>query len=412
MKTKIFLIPIAMVLLVGLVIAASGQTWTPIPVKDDPLVRMPGTQPNQVASLESPNRCFNCHAGYNQQVEPGFNWRGSMMAQASRDFLFLAAFTVSAQDSIAVLENPNATDLCLRCHFPAGWLDGRSDPTNASLMKGSDFDGVSCDFCHNMYDPHFETALTREGVGVTGYWDETNKSSTPSITAAATTYNADKTLAGAIKLLNGTPFFTNNLPPTNYTEAASGQYFIGSGQKRASFADATGRHQQLYSRFHKSQYMCAACHDVSNPALANLFLPVDEQGRLPSESMAAHSYYHVERTFSEFMLSAYGNTPGGAAGIGPFTPDQFLTSSANNYISKCQDCHMRDVSGRAANKNDAILRPTGSIEHPQSGQPLHDLTGGNIWVSAVLASAVSGSPVYDAENFRLLNQGRAYSPST
>jgi hypothetical protein len=26
---------------------------------------------------------------------------------------------------------------------------------------------------------------------------------------------------------------------------------------------------------------------------------------------------------------------------------------------------MRDVSGRAANKNDAILRPDGSIEHPQ-----------------------------------------------
>jgi hypothetical protein len=404
MKTKAFLfIPIVMVLLVGLVIAASGQTWTPIPVKDDPLVRMPGTQPNQVASLESPNRCFNCHAGYNQQVEPGFNWRGSMMAQASRDFLFWACMTVSAQDSIYAIGTPNAVDLCERCHFPTGWLDGRSDPPNASAMTGADYDGVSCDFCHNMYDPHFETAMTREGVGVTGYWDETNKSSTPSNTAATTTYNADKALAGAIKLLNGAPFFTNNLPPTNYTEAASGQYFIGSGQKRASFADATGRHQQYYSRFHKSQYFCAACHDVSNPALVNLGAVAGSA--LPSELNSAHSYYHVERTFSEFMLSAYGSTPGGAAGIGPFTPDQFLTSSANNYISKCQDCHMRDVSGRAANKNDAILRPDGSIEHPNSGQPLHDLTGGNIWVSYVLASAVTGSPVYNATNSALLNQG-------
>ena len=39
--------------------------WDPLPVADDPLVRMPGTQPEQL-SLEGPNRCLNCHAGYNQ----------------------------------------------------------------------------------------------------------------------------------------------------------------------------------------------------------------------------------------------------------------------------------------------------------------------------------------------------------
>jgi hypothetical protein len=160
MKTKAFLfIPIVMVLLVGLVIAASGQTWTPIPVKDDPLVRMPGTQPNQVASLESPNRCFNCHAGYNQQVEPGFNWRGSMMAQASRDFLFWACMTVSAQDSIyAVLATPTPPICASAATFPTGWLDGRSDPHQRFGHERGRLDGVSCDFCHNMYDPHFETA--------------------------------------------------------------------------------------------------------------------------------------------------------------------------------------------------------------------------------------------------------------
>jgi hypothetical protein len=406
MKTKRFLfIPLVLILLVSGVLAANGQGW--VAVKDDPLVRMPGTQPGQVSSLESPNRCFNCHAGYNHQVEPGFNWRGSMMAQASRDFLFWACLTVSAQDSIAVLGNPNAVDLCERCHFPAGWLDGRSDPPNASAMKGSDFDGVSCDFCHNMYDPHFEDTHKglRETADWKGYWDETNLSSTPSQTAANTTYNADKALAGAIKLFNNNPFFTSNYPPPNYTEAASGQFFIGSGEKRASFADATGRHKQYYSRFHKSKYFCAACHDVSNPALANMLLPTDEQGRLPSEALAANSYFHVERTFSEFMLSAYGRSDSGSEGIGPFAPDKFATSNPGNYIAMCQDCHMRDVTGRAANKNDAILRPTGSIEHPQSGQPLHDLTGGNIWVSYVLASAVSGSPVYNATNSALLNQG-------
>jgi len=55
-----------------LVSVAAALAWTPLPVANDPLVRMPGTQPNQV-SLEAPDRCINCHAGYNTQVEPGFN---------------------------------------------------------------------------------------------------------------------------------------------------------------------------------------------------------------------------------------------------------------------------------------------------------------------------------------------------
>ena len=68
---------------------------------------------------------------------------------------------------------------------------------------------------------------------------------------------------------------------------------------------------------------------------------------------------------------------------------------------------MRDVVGPGADKNDAVVRPNESIEHPNSGQPLHDLTGGNAWVSWVLASAVPGSPNYDAINDSLLNQGPA-----
>ena len=48
---------------------------------------------------------------------------------------------------------------------------------------------------------------------------------------------------------------------------------------------------------------------------------------------------------------------------------------------------MRDVSGVAADKRGTVNRPNESVEHPQSGQPLHDLTGGNVWVSTVLASA-------------------------
>jgi len=392
-------------LVAGLLVMA--YAWTPVAVVDDPLVRMPGTQPGQVA-LQAPTRCLNCHAGYDPAVEPGFSWMGSMMAQSARDFLFWSCFTVSAQDSIWAVGRPNATDICERCHFPKGWLEGRSDPTNASLMVGADFDGVQCDFCHRMWDPFFETtyAGTREGNAWLDYWDETNASGTPSQPAADATYLDDAATALSILQFNGANFFTTNLPPTNYTESGSGQFFVSpDAAKRASFADAEARHQMFYSRFHKSKYMCDTCHDVSNPILANLGLsglPDDGTG-LITEQYSAARYFHVERTFSEFMLSAYGQD-GGAA-----TNPEFQAQGAPDitHAAKCQDCHMRDVVGPGADLKNAIVRPSQSVEHPNSGQPLHDLTGGNAWVSWVLASAVLGSPNYDPLNDAELNKGPA-----
>ncbi|MGV7229976.1 MAG: hypothetical protein ACQ9IQ_15125 [Nitrospirales bacterium] len=327
-----------------------------------------------------------------------------MMAQASRDFLYWSCLTVAAQDSIWAVGTPNAVDICERCHFPKGWLEGRSDPPNASLMTGADYDGVQCDFCHRMYDPFFETTYSgaREGSDWLGYWDETNVSATPSQTAADKTYLEDATLAQTISLFNGGAFFTNNEPPVNYAENGSGQYFVSpNAGKRASFADANARHQLFYSRYHKSKYMCATCHDVSNPVLANL----GQDGSIPltTETDSAFSYFHVERTFSEFMLSAHGQQGGAPTNI------EFQQQGAPDitHASKCQDCHMRDVVGPGADLRNAVVRPSESVEHPNSGQPLHDLTGGNAWVSSVLASAIPGSPNYDATNDGLLNQGPA-----
>ena len=398
--------------------AALGQVDPNRPaVQDDPLVRMPGTQPGQTA-LEAPGRCLNCHAGYNPAVEPGYNWKGSMMAQSARDFLYFACVTVAAQDSAwATGGNPNAVDICERCHFPKGWLEGRSDPPNASLMTGADYDGVQCDFCHQLYDPFFEGThnLAREGDldgdGAISadewrdYWDEASASSSP-YPPAATTYAEDASLATALTFFNGTNFYTNTLPVSpGYVENGAGQYYVSTsskGEKRASFADATGRHDMLYSRYHKSRYFCHTCHDVSNPVLANL--EDDPTGQLTTETQPAYSYYHVERTSSEFMLSDYAQE-GGAPGIGPFAPDQFDTSYPNNYIAKCQDCHMPDRVGKGAGMKDAPARPTESTEHPNSGQPQHDLTGGNAWISYILASAIPGSPQHDPDNEQLLYQG-------
>jgi cytochrome c553 len=405
----------AILLVLLLTIFCSVYAWVPLPVANDLLVRMPGTQPNQGVNLEAPGRCLNCHAGYDQSVEPGFNWKGSMMAQAARDPIFWACFTVALQDSIWALGNANAGDLCERCHFPEGWLGGRSDPPNASLMTGSDFDGLHCDFCHSMYDPFFETTYngTREGSDWAGYWDEAGNtgpgSGTLSQTEAAKTYLKDRDLAALIKLFSGGNFYSKfNVPMyPAYTENAGGQFFVsGGGERRASFADAEAKHKQLYSRYHKSKYFCATCHDVSNPALANLGLSglSDQSGGadLITEQYSAHHYFHVERTFSEFILSDYAQQGGAAT-----NPEFEQISGGIGWVAKCQDCHMRDLTGYGCNKQGIPLRPDESTEHPNSGLPAHDMTGGNAWISYILGTLDSTHPAYDPYNVQILEKGPA-----
>jgi MYXO-CTERM domain-containing protein len=307
---------------------------------------------------------------------------------------------------------PNAADLCLRCHTPAGWLGRRHDPSNGSALTGADFEGITCDFCHRMTDPFFEDSYSglREGNDWLGYWDETGASGTPSQAAADATLAIDRLESAALLLFNGNAAFTNNQPSqSTWTENSSGQYFVSpSAERRGPFADAVAIHGVRYSRYHKSRFFCGTCHDVSNAVLANLSFagtpPGDGNTVLPSEEQPASSYGHIERTFSEFMLSAYARD-GGAIGLGPFSPAEIVTSRPGSAIATCQDCHMADRAGRACEQSESIDRPSGSTEHPQSAQPYHDLTGANMWVPYLLASAVPGSPNYDAANEALLAQG-------
>ncbi|MFO0759246.1 MAG: hypothetical protein U0359_22330 [Byssovorax sp.] len=402
--------------LVIAVIAAPALAlgWTPLGVAQDPLVRMPGSQPAQGAVLQGSDVCLNCHAGYDPKIEAGFAWKGSMMALAARDPLFWPAFTVAMQDSIYALGRPNATDGCERCHFPKGWMEGHSDPTNASQMANFDFDGVHCDACHRMFDPFFTDTDNgvREGSDWAGYWDESEQSMTPSSVAAADTLSADTMQSGPFTYFNGLPLYDATHRPASpgYTENASGQYFLTTGsQPRGPYADAAAQHGTIYSRYTKSKYFCSTCHDVSNTALANAAFaetpPGDSMTVLPSEAEAAFSYFPLERTFSEMMLSDYG-LPGGAPGVGPFAPGTVTTSHPGNAIAPSQDCHMRDLSGPGCDNQGAKSRPADSVEHPKSGLPSHELTGGNALVPYLLASAVPGSPNFDATNASLLGQGK------
>jgi len=366
-------------------VASAVLAWSPIPVPSYRPVFMPGTQPGTGVTLEASSGCQSCHAGMDPATEPWHTWQGSMMAQAGRDPLWFACLVVAAQDSIWALGNPNAADLCIRCHAPGGWMEGRSDPPNLTALsvRDNDFDGINCDFCHKMVDP----ILARRQM------PELPAESIPShVTEAQQTYDRDKVVLSAITLFDSTPFLdTATEYPTyygdgalpHYIEATTGQYFLDPQSKvrRAARVDVNpASHSVLYSRFHKSKHYCAACHDVSNPVLSRVI----EASNIP-ERQAGATYYHVERTFSEFMLSAYGQDGGAPT-------NEAVAARGIAHAASCQDCHMPRAVGRLSNKNVPV----------RDDLAVHDLTGANTWIGGILASVDASGPVYNAYNNAIL----------
>ncbi|TXS94135.1 hypothetical protein FV139_11075 [Parahaliea maris] len=321
-------------------------------------VQQPGTQPGEVANLESPDKCDNCHGGYNSAVEPAHNWRGSMMAHAGRDPIFWATLAVAEQDF------DGAGDLCLRCHSTGGWLAGRSTPTDGSGLASGDSDGVECDYCHKVTNPD-----NSEHMGVMN-----------------------------------PPFVANDESEGYYGSGMSSMW--GGNEKLGPFADAEPKHQFMMSQFHRSADFCGTCHDVSNPVVGDLAHnqgaqptadPVVASGELGGsvEGKAAfnnppYKYGVVERTFSEYrsgqvsttLVKDYPSLPadlrGGAleaayaAAAAAGTID--YEDGTPRYYT-CQSCHVRPVTGTGANKRGIPLR---------TDMPLHDMTGGNYWMPVVI----------------------------
>jgi hypothetical protein len=285
----------------------------------------PGSQPFEAGILNPPEACEVCHGGYDQDVEPYFNWSGSMMAQASIDPLFLANMVIANQDA------PDSGDLCLRCHLPRGWLRGRSVPTDGSQMQETDKSGVSCDFCHRLVDPFYDPAQ--------------NPAEDEAI------------LAG---LSNPASNFGNGMATIDPT-----------GARRGPFLNAATGHPVLVSPFHREAALCGTCHDVSNPAFEK-----DGNGNYvpnafdaPATDFSAHILAPIERTYSEWFYSEYNSNPQGV-----YAP-QF--GGNLDYVSTCQDCHMRDVTGQGCNFGSPPIR---------EDLPLHDLTGGSTWLPGLLAT--------------------------
>lgn len=320
-------------------------------------IEQPGTQPRQVGNLESPDKCDNCHGDYNQAVEPAFNWRGSMMANAGRDPIFWATLAIAEQDF------DGSGDLCIRCHSTGGWYAGRSTPTDGSALAAGDADGVECDNCHKMTDTN-----NSEHLGV--------------MTA---------------------PFIANDrqTPATGYYGSGM-ESLWGGNAKLGPYSDAAAKHQFMQSRFHRDVDYCGTCHDVSNPAVGDLahnngtqptadpVIASDVLGS-PVDAKAAfnnfpYQYGIVERTYSEYSSGALSKT---LVSNYALLPDDLkagaiqaaFAGAGGNYKDgsaryfSCQTCHMRAVTGYGANKAGIPLR---------LDLPLHDMTGGNYWMPDVI----------------------------
>ena len=341
-------------------------------------IQQPGTQPNEVGTLESPDKCDNCHGGYNSAVEPSHNWRGSMMAHAGRDPIFWATVAIAEQDF------DGSGDLCIRCHSTGGWLAGRSTPTDGSGLAAGDSDGVECDFCHKLTNPD-----NSEHLGVMN----------PPFVANEGGDNNDA-------LFDWDPPFTGI---EGYLGSGMASLWGGS-DKLGPYNDADARHQFMESQFHRDRDFCGTCHDVSNPAVGDLAHnfgaqptadPVVASGTLggPVDGKVAfnnppYAYGIVERTFSEYksalisqtLVSDYPSLPaelqGGAleavynaATQGGTTDGNYENPPAPRYFS-CQTCHPRPVTGTGANKRGVPVRVD---------LPLHDMTGGNYWMPEAIA---------------------------
>ncbi|MBC7833811.1 MAG: hypothetical protein H7Y88_01765 [Phycisphaerales bacterium] len=292
-----------------------------------------GSQPLSLTDPLQPvtDNCAVCH-GNDQGVAslPYNRWHASMMAQSARDPIFHACLTIANQDAAF------AGDLCLRCHTPGGWIEGRSTPTDGSMLAGADFEGVSCSVCHRMVDPVYV-----EGVSPA---------------------EDQQVLADLEVGSNGVPI---NPHTANYVLDPLDRR-RGPLDLDADWPGGFFWHQWLYSPLHSESRMCATCHDVSNPMYVRQPNGTYALGDLdaPHPTQDKYDQFPVERTYSEWSASLFAD--------GPVDLDGRFGGNRGESVSSCQDCHMPTTSGTACVP---FLGPP-----ERNDIPVHNFNGANSWV--------------------------------
>jgi hypothetical protein len=338
------------ILAVALLVAGASvaHALTPLATTREDF-RLPGTQPLTVSdTFATPSACTPCHSNFGAPaVEPFRNWQGSMMAHSGRDPLMLAALAVANQDA------PHSGETCLRCHFPKGWLEGRSAPEDGTVMTADDRQGVQCSICHRLVDPFAAAENPPEDAAILAALS----APVPALGSAMMVMDPLDRLRGPFDVV--TDLGSDPHAPTRAT---------------------------LISPFHRSAELCGICHNVRNPAFTrnlageyelNAFdTPADPTLGFPEQS-----------TYDEWANSEY-------AASGVFAP-QFGRN--RDVVSSCQDCHMPAVSGRDA-----------SFGLQRDDVPLHEMVGGNTFVPTILPH----HPAFGAEvDAAILAEGVAKATS-
>lgn len=317
-------LPTALALAIGVGVA----TAAPVPTTLEDFF-IPGTQPvgeaGPFAPLLTSDWCSSCHEATNPLIPIFTSWEGSLMAQAARDPLFWAGLAVANQDAAQV------GDLCIRCHAPKGWVEGRSVPTDGSALTDEDRDGVNCNFCHRMVDPVYQ-------AGVSPVED--------------------------LPILN--ELVAQGVLPASPGNAS---YVLDPEDRRRGPFDVVGdlgfdphSNPTLQSPFHQTSEHCATCHDVSNPAYTRQANGTYALNALDTAHPTLDKYdmFPMERTYSEWANSAFAN--GGVDMGGRFGGNKTV-------METCQDCHMPDTTAKGC-----IFGPI------RDDTPAHEFSGAATWV--------------------------------
>lgn len=205
------------------------------------------TQPGELVNdFFLPEQCSFCHGFANAGADiddppysPFNTWQGTMMANAARDPVFWAGIAVAEED------DPEETQVCIRCHSPRAFLGGNEEVIRIQDLGPGEDSGVECEFCHRV----------EEDIGV------------PPGNAMYT--------------------ISDSLGPEGNNVPRHGPWDYSDGVPEPP-------HDYVFDPYITESRFCGTCHDVTTPAER-----VDDDGAGLGVS------FNEQRTYSEWVNSAY-----------------------------------------------------------------------------------------------------------
>ena len=293
--------------------------------------------------------CSTCHeSSATPKATPLVAWQGSMMAHAARDPLFFAQLDLTNSDGATRPQVSGMADMCLRCHSPSGWLEGRSTNLTGLGFNEKDMFGIQCHVCHRLVDP-------------------TLSNPDPDFTNILTHLTSAQGIP---------PTFGNGMYVMDTKQTRRGPYSKAQMSSHTSEVVGDGLvwtavtqshvHPVKNSAFHRSSNLCGTCHDVSNPT-----------DRLPGASKNdVQKGFPIERTWTEWRHSAF---------------------FSKGESGSCQSCHMSGpLNGVGFGAPCEGADELGHINDIH----FHDLTGGNAFIPRAIKYMMTRYSDPSETNFR------------